>query len=368
MKTHTVVFLFLLGSFSVSICAQRGIGTSNPDGSAILELTSTNKGFLLPRLTSAQLFAISSPAEGLMVYCTDCAPVGFYFYNGSTWVNATFGDAIPVVKDSNSAIVLAQVGIEANTDDTSVVNIDQLGAILPALTDVSVGNLALYQAYIDANAGLFSIPATQAEVQSMITVVNAAVDGDVVSSTGKVWMDRNLGASQVATSSSDALSYGDLYQWGRASDGHQLRASVTTGTTVTSASPGHALFITSGSGTVYNWTSFAGEDNLWQGVSGINNPCPSGYRIPTETELDAERATFSSNNAAGAFASVLKLPAAGYRSFSNGTLNNVGSRGDYWSSSVSGTSARGLYFASSDATVNTTYNRAFGLSVRCIKD
>ncbi|MCX8486231.1 MAG: hypothetical protein ORN53_03470, partial [Crocinitomicaceae bacterium] len=44
--------------------------------------------------------------------------------------------------------------------------------------------------------------------------------GTVISPyTAKVWMDRNLGASQVATSSNDAASYGDLYQWGRATDG-----------------------------------------------------------------------------------------------------------------------------------------------------
>ncbi|MGA1583494.1 MAG: hypothetical protein ACO4CH_09580, partial [Saprospiraceae bacterium] len=41
--------------------------------------------------------------------------------------------------------------------------------------------------------------------------------------TGKTWMDRNLGASQVADSSSDANSYGDWYQWGRFADGHQCR-------------------------------------------------------------------------------------------------------------------------------------------------
>jgi hypothetical protein len=46
--------------------------------------------------------------------------------------------------------------------------------------------------------------------------------------TGKTWMDRNLGATQVATSSTDAAAYGDLYQWGRGNDGHQCRTSSTT--------------------------------------------------------------------------------------------------------------------------------------------
>ena len=46
--------------------------------------------------------------------------------------------------------------------------------------------------------------------------------GTVESAGGRCWMDRNLGASQVATSSNDVASYGDLFQWGRGADGHQL--------------------------------------------------------------------------------------------------------------------------------------------------
>jgi hypothetical protein len=53
--------------------------------------------------------------------------------------------------------------------------------------------------------------------------------------TGKVWLDRNLGARQVCTSSTDAACYGDLYQWGRAKDGHESRTSGTTETLVASS-------------------------------------------------------------------------------------------------------------------------------------
>src|SRR5574344_1315696 len=153
--------------------------------------------------------------------------------------------------------------------------------------------------------------------------------------TSKIWMDRNLGASQVATSSTDAAAYGDLYQWGRATDGHESRTSGTTATLATSDTPGHGNFITTGS-SPYDWRS-PQNDNLWQGVSGTNNPCPSGYRLPTAAELEEERLSWSSNNAAGAFASPLKLPVAGGRSFGNGSLGSVGSSGRYWSSTVGGT-------------------------------
>ena len=183
--------------------------------------------------------------------------------------------------------------------------------------------------------------------------------------TSKIWMNRNLGASQVATSSTDAAAYGDLYQWGRATDGHESRTSGTTATLATSDTPGHGNFITTGS-SPYDWRS-PQNDNLWQGVSGTNNPCPSGYRLPTEAEWNAERTSWSSNNAAGAFTSPLKLPVAGLRLSSNGSLNDVGSFGFYWSSTVAGTLSRGLYFNGSDAYM-TSFYRAIGFSVRCLKD
>ena len=105
--------------------------------------------------------------------------------------------------------------------------------------------------------------------------------------TGKTWMDRNLGASQVATSSTDPNAYGDLYQWGRFSDGHQCRTSPTTSALSSLDQPGNNMFILAPN-TPYDWRS-PQNTNLWQGVNGVNNPCPMGYRIPTETELDNER-------------------------------------------------------------------------------
>jgi hypothetical protein len=206
-----------------------------------------------------------------------------------------------------------------------------------------------------------SIPSA---TSNSVTIVGISAGEVYNPTTGKIWMDRNLGASQVATSSADVASYGDLYQWGRGTDGHQLRTSATTTTLSSVDQPAHGNFITVNSGD-FDWRS-PQNDNLWQGVNGVNNPCPSGYRLPTSAELDAERFSWIQLNSAGAFASPLKLPMAGSRFYNNGSLNVV-STGYYWSSTVSGISSYFLIFDPSSTGTFKNY-RANGLSVRCIKN
>jgi hypothetical protein len=183
--------------------------------------------------------------------------------------------------------------------------------------------------------------------------------------TGMCWLDRNLGASRVAMSYDDEQAYGDLFQWGRLDDGHQDRFSNTTTTLSNTDDPGHSNFIKSGS-SPYDWRS-PQNDNLWQGESGTNNPCPDGWRIPTETEWDKERESWISNDYNGAYASPLKLTAGGSRLSGYASLDSVGSRGYYWGSAVGGTSARDLYFGSLGAGIYG-YGRAYGRSVRCVQD
>jgi hypothetical protein len=179
-------------------------------------------------------------------------------------------------------------------------------------------------------------------------------------------MDRNLGASQVATSSTDAAAYGDLYQWGRRSDGHQCRNSATTTTTLSSVDqPAHGNFIKAPN-SPYDWRS-PQNTNLWQGVNGVNNPCPIGFRLPTETEVNSERLSWGSNNSLGAFSSNRKLVVAGDRVDSDGTLLNVGSLGRYWSGTINGTNSRYLGFSNTFSGIDNGL-RARGHSVRCIKN
>jgi hypothetical protein len=64
---------------------------------------------------------------------------------------------------------------------------------------------------------------------------NNLLYGQITDSNGEIWLDRNLGANQVATSITDTNAYGDLYQWGRLADGHQLRSNPSTHSTTTLA-------------------------------------------------------------------------------------------------------------------------------------
>ncbi len=188
----------------------------------------------------------------------------------------------------------------------------------------------------------------------------------IVESNGRCWLDRNLGALQVATSSTDAAAYGDLFQWGRGIDGHQTRTSEITNTLSSIDDPGHGDFIVA-TDFPYDWRD-PQNNSLWQGVNGVNNPCPQGFRIPTEVEFNAERATWSPQNADGAFGSPLKLPKAGNRFGGNGFLENVDSNGFYWTGAVDGgTYSLFLYIGIIDVLISNN-DRAAGFSVRCIKD
>lgn len=85
--TKKITLLTLFATCTLSF-AQVGIGTTTPDPSAALDITDTEKGLLVPRMTLAERNAIAAPATGLLIYQTD-STTGFWFYNGTVWT--TFG-------------------------------------------------------------------------------------------------------------------------------------------------------------------------------------------------------------------------------------------------------------------------------------
>jgi|GEM_PF-1479241 len=218
---------------------------------------------------------------------------------------------------------------------------------------------------------------------------------------GKVWLNNNLGAdytnlnksgsfnlAQQATGDNDALAFGSLFQWGRKPDGHELMTYTSStgpgtpvnGTTSTlSDNPTNALFIAPSNGYGNWWASNIPYPTFWQqqGTANVNNPCPSGFRVPTTAEYTTWISAAGITNSTTAASSALKLTTGwpnygGFRYYSYGgiTGSNV-----YWTSTYS---ASGYYDGvlpdvmqmnptTAPMIRNKSFSPANGLIIRCIQ-
>jgi uncharacterized protein (TIGR02145 family) len=404
MKKNILIALLFGSCFMLQ--AQTGIGTPSPDPSAVLELKSTSRGFLPPRLTTTQRNAIVSPATGLMIY--NATKNCLEWYDGTVWYS---GCGIQE-SSGGSAVVsgysCATASAGTMTTGTAVSGVTQT-ITATVVTTGTYTITAIANGVSFAGSGVFTATGAQnivltatgtpiaAQTSSFIlsiipncsfsrvitaAVANAICDGSVptvvvpiTSTTGKIWMDRNLGATRAGTSVNDYEAYGCLYQWGRGNDGHAsitwtsatagTPVNGTTATLATTDSPGNTLFITNNTAP-RDWRS-PQNDNLWQGVAGVNNPCPTGYRVSTNAELTAEVTAYGITNYTTAYASPHKFVVAGNRYYNDASFSTPGYYGYYWSSTVNATYATVRYFTSGSTASDINF-RAFGFSVRCLKD
>lgn len=198
--------------------------------------------------------------------------------------------------------------------------------------------------------------------------------------TGRVWLDRNLGASKVCDrtrsefnsdaeyASSQEECFGDYYQWGRKADGHEKKDSLTSTSIRSSINTGtYNRFIKSTNSSYhYDWVSPDSNGNnrsdFWSESNG-SGICPVGFRVPTISELQAETVNLP------AFVDTLKLPIAGKRDRSTANFYFKGYVGYLWSTSTDSYYTKRLSYDNSNV-FNLTYkdDRAAGYSIRCIKD
>jgi uncharacterized protein (TIGR02145 family) len=420
------LFLFIILVTSFEAFSQVGIGTNDPHSSAMLDITSTTQGFLPPRMTAAQRAAIVAPVAGLEIWCIDCGATAPYgeaqIYNGVTWTNLVGGTIKSVTVSGTNTITgaISPIGIGTNSPEASAaleVRSTNKGFLIPRMNSTKRNSMepastaaGLQVWCIDCNAGAGELSIFNGEqwTTSSGTTANLAppfggraicdetrptVVKEVVSSTGKTWMDRNLGASRAATATNDYFSYGCYYQWGRGNDGHaSVTANSSTSLTAVNGyttlnsptdTPGNNLFIFGGNGPYgsppqMDWRATA-NNNLWNGVDGINNPCPSGFRLPTNTELLAEvsvnRVTIGGNlvyTRQTVFETVLKLPTGGARfnSLTSQTFTGLTGTllGRYWTSTP-GTTANSKTLDVKDSSgAFIDQSRYSGFLVRCIKN
>ena len=184
-------------AISFTCLAQVSIGTPTPHPSAALEINSTTKGFLLPRMTELQMISIDNAIEGLMVYCSDCPKKGIYLFNGSEFTEITID----------------------NTELEDLINIANFPAFggTPSLEDLAafgiVGATESQISYEEAIAQALPVPETIEDLQIIINAVNALIPPTITSEDIAQTITENIGEHQevytvTATDLTGVGSYG----------------------------------------------------------------------------------------------------------------------------------------------------------------
>ncbi len=295
-------------------------------------------------------------------------------YPLSAEVEPLSGDQTVVWSSSSSAVasVDASGRITAHSDGTTVISAVSSGASATCAVTVISCRTDVIEYVVDG-----------------VSYGNGIAIGDVV------WAPVNCGY-EPATSESKGYPYGKLYQWGRK---YGQGYSESYDETVPEIMEG-PLDFANAIREKYSNTFFAIEaspddwcspkdDNLWNSgteslpVKTIYDPCPSGWRVPTCSELDELNKNFSSwtsdDSKNGRYLSgeytnfadapQIFFPAAGFRGYSSGNAYDRGSDGYYWSSRPGSYDAYSLFFHSSFVgTTQFDSSRAYGYSVRCVQE
>lgn len=207
MKSILYLLIMFLSAFSFG---QVGINSdgSNPDPSSMLDIKSTSKGILIPRMTSSERGAISSPSSGLMVYQTN-GTTGFYFYDGSSWVRLATG---------TEASYTSGTGISISGNTITNTSPDQ------TVTLTGAGSTSITGTYPN-----FTVTSTDNNSGGTVTSVTAGtgLSGGTITSTGTISLP-NTGTSG---------TYGSATQVPVLTTDAQGRVTGVTNTTITGVAP-----------------------------------------------------------------------------------------------------------------------------------
>ena len=188
-----VISTLLVCFFNITLSYAQGIGinTCEPDTSSVLEIHSTNKGVLLPRMTSAQRDSIQNPAEGLVLYNTDAGT--FNVYNGDKWkklistntqlpTNVTINVALTTWSAMPSATT-EFLGLSIHRFKVDIVNADSIRIVANVSTS-GIGTSELKVQYSKDNGSTWSYvdgvsgPATSLSLAGLNTSTWTPIEDD----------------------------------------------------------------------------------------------------------------------------------------------------------------------------------------------
>ena len=189
----------LTSFFNIDGLGRVGIGTNTPVASALLEMVSTSKGILIPRMTSAQRFAIASPVTGLLVYDL----VGqFYYYNGSAWVSISSGTAVtsvtattPIISSGGTAPIISMAssgvtpGVYGSAAQIPTFTVDVFGRLTTAGTAAITGLLpaGLNGQTLYNNAGVWTASSNLFNNGSSVGIGTTSPGAGLVVSGSSLW-------------------------------------------------------------------------------------------------------------------------------------------------------------------------------------
>jgi hypothetical protein len=341
--------LFLTAGTS-TLFAQVGIGTSTPVASAQLDITSTNKGLLIPRVAFANRPA--SPATGLLIYQTDNTP-GFYYYNGTAWT--MLGGAGWGLTGNAGTAGNAYLGTTDNAPLNFEVAGQQSGFIHFFLDNTSFG----YKAGLNGGSGGLTAFGYQA-AKSTTGSGNTAIGSNALfaNTTG----NNNTAVGQQTL-------YSNTTGVNNSAIGYQALYSNTTGNYNTAMGI-TALYSNTGSrNTAFGYNSSSantvGTDNTAGGYSALRDNT-GFYNTAIGSSAMTSHKTGDGNTAIGTYALAIGTTgtyntANGYFTLYNNTGDNNTAIGYHAiTSNTSGSGNTGVGYYALNENTTGTYNTAIG--------